>query len=156
MTAHISGDASREDKDRFGNLAYVITSLRSLAGSKPLDFHLTIDGKEIEGLGLSCIVANSVAVGGPASFRFAPDVSLCDGVLDVFIIDTSFNSLLSVVSSNTSLELAQFAQRWPAREIAIRLDEPQPVVIDGEDFGQSPVTISVIPQAVQIMVPGGK
>ncbi len=155
LVTEIVDEASREDKDKFGNLAYVIASLKSLANADPLTFDLTIDGQEVEGQGLACMVANSAAVGsGLGGFQFAPDVSFCDGLLDVFIFDGSFKSILEAVGSN--IKLTSFSQHWQCREVRLRVQPPRPVVIDGEEFGTTPVTISVLPQAVQILVPDGK
>lgn len=155
LVTEIVGEASREEKERFGNLAYVMASLKSLANAKPLTFQLAIDQQEIEGHGLTCIVANSAVIGsGLGSFHFAPDVSFCDGMLDVFIFDASFNSILSVVG--TTVNLDSFSKRWRGREIKVRVQQPQPFVIDGEAFGHTPVTVSVIPQAIKILVPEGK
>jgi diacylglycerol kinase family enzyme len=42
---------------------------------------------------------------------------------------------------------------WPGKEITIEADPPQDVWIDGEFSGKTPFTTSVIPQALEIVVP---
>lgn len=148
LITDIVTEASREDKDKFGNLAYVIASLKTLVSAEPLTFSLMVDQQPIEEQGLTCIVANSAAVG---AFQFAPDVSFCDGLLDVFIFDGKFKSILETVASN--VKLTSFSQRWQGREVQLQVQPPCPLVIDGEEFGYTPVTISVLPQAVRVLVP---
>jgi YegS/Rv2252/BmrU family lipid kinase len=153
LQTSIVESATREEKDRFGNLAYVIASLKSLAdsNSKPELFQITVDGEEIEGQGLTCMVTNSASVGGPSSFRFASDVDPSDGILNVFVFDTSFGSIIEAVSSAINSERSSFTQHWAGREITVR--GRRPVVLDGEDFGNAPISVTVMPQAVRILVP---
>jgi diacylglycerol kinase family enzyme len=42
---------------------------------------------------------------------------------------------------------------WRGKEIAIESDPPQDVWIDGELGGQTPFTVSAMPQALEIVVP---
>jgi YegS/Rv2252/BmrU family lipid kinase len=155
LQTNIVQSATREEKDRFGNLAYLIAGLKSLAdsNSKPESFHITVDGEEIEAQGLTCMVANSASVGGPSSFRFAADVDPSDGILNVFVFDASFGSILEALSSAMNSERSSFSQHWQGREITVR--DQRAVVLDGEDFGHAPIAVTVVPQAVRILVPGG-
>lgn len=147
----ITATATRDSKDRFGNLAYVLASLRSLADAEPVTFNLSINGENISVEGLLCMITNSASIGGPQSFRFVADVDPCDGVLDVLVFDASFESIMNSI---VEPERALFVQRWPSRDdITIRTPSPLPVTLDGEAFGQTPVTVMVVPQAVQVIVP---
>ena len=130
-----------------------MASLKSLAdsNSKPELFQITVDGEEIEGQGLTCMVANSASVGGANSFRFASDVDPSDGILNVFVFDTSFGSIVEAVSSAINSERSSFSQHWQGREITVR--GQRSVVLDGEDFGDAPIAVTVVPQAVRILVP---
>jgi diacylglycerol kinase (ATP) len=154
LQTDIVKSATRGMKERFGNLAYVMAGLKSLADSELETFQITVDGEEIEGHGLTCMVTNSAYVGGPSSFRFAPNVDPSDGILDVFVLDASFNSILSAASSATNSQISTYSQHWKGREITVRGDQKRrAVVLDGEDFGYTPVAVSVVPHAVQILVP---
>ena len=42
---------------------------------------------------------------------------------------------------------------WRGKEITLEADTPQDVWIDGEIDGQTPFTTTVIPQALEIVVP---
>lgn len=154
LQTNIATEATREFKDRFGNLAYVLASLRSLTDSESVTFDLSIDGEDVSAQGLLCMITNSASIGGPRSFRFATEVDPCDGVLDVFVLDASFESIMnSVLEANPAL----FVQRWKSQdEITLQTPSPLPVTLDGEAFGQTPIAVSIIPQAVNVLVPPSK
>ena len=145
--------ASRELKDQFGNLAYIIAGLKSLSDPEQINFQLTIDGAEVEGDGLMCMIVNSAAVGGPRGFNFAPEVDCSDGLLNVFILDGKFESIVSMVNSALGQDISLFPHHWQGKEICLQVASPQPTVLDGEPFAQTPLKVSVIPQAVQVIVP---
>jgi diacylglycerol kinase family enzyme len=42
---------------------------------------------------------------------------------------------------------------WQARQIRIESDPPQPVQIDGEMVGTTPVTIDILPRAIRVIAP---
>jgi len=42
---------------------------------------------------------------------------------------------------------------WQGREIRIESDPPHPVVIDGEDCGETPIELTVVPGALPVLVP---
>jgi len=154
LQTSIAQSATREEKDRFGYLAYTIAGLKSLAdsNSKLESYQITVDGEEIEGQGLTCMVVNSASVGGRGSFRFASDVDPWDGILDVFVLDPSFGSVIAAVRSAVNSEHPSFPQHWKGREITVR--GRRAVVLDGEDFGYAPISVRVVPQAIRILVPG--
>ena len=47
-------------------------------------------------------------------------------------------------------------QHWRAKEITIQSDPPQPIQGDGEVWGSTPISIKVLPNAMQVLVPGEK
>ncbi len=153
LQTEILESATREFKDRFGNLAYVMASLHSLADSEPRTYHLTIDGEDVSGAGLTCMITNSASVGGRNSFLFASDVDPCDGLLDVFVLDTSFEALISALSSALDTEAAPYNQHWTGRDISVQAETQQVVTLDGEPFTETPVRVTVLPQALRVVVP---
>jgi len=45
---------------------------------------------------------------------------------------------------------------WRAKEITIKTDAPQSIQDDGEIWGTTPISIKVLPGAMQVLVPGSK
>ena len=148
-----SDKTSREDKDRFGNLAYIMDTIRGLKNPPHAKYQLTIDDKEIELEGLTCLVLNSGSVGG-INLQATDRVSVSDGLLDVFIVKKDLSSVTALASylldiGNTNIGV----YHWKGKRILVSADPPQTTWIDGELYGPMPYTISVIPQGVSIVVP---
>jgi len=153
MQNNLLKEATPELKERFGNIAYLAAGLKSLAGSDKTRFRLTIDGETMEAEGLTCIIANSAAVGGSVNFAFAPGVHPDDGELDVFVLDTGLESLISMMNSSLGENLDDYPNHWCGKEIRVEMDEDATVSLDGEEFGDLPITATLIPQAVRVIVP---
>jgi diacylglycerol kinase (ATP) len=154
LTAHQIGMATREMRDQYGKLAYLIAALRALPSAKPIRFHFDLDGEEKEFEGVTCMVANAGSV-GVSGLSLAPEIHLDDGMLDVLAIrDFDLEALSSLAASIAALpEGATELNHWQARHITIESDPVQPVVADGEDFGETPVTVEAVPQAISVIVP---
>jgi diacylglycerol kinase (ATP) len=154
LEADLVEGARRDLKDRIGNLAYVISALQALGNSKIVRYQLTLDGKEIETEGITCMVCNSGNVGQPG-LTLAPTINVSDGLLDVLVVRAGdIGSLLSVFASVVRQnEDAQPLQHWQGREIKVQTEEAQTVQADGEILGQTPVNVKIIPSAIRVVVP---
>jgi diacylglycerol kinase family enzyme len=154
LTARQIGMATREMRDQYGKLAYLIAALRALPTAKPARFHFTLDGEESYFEGVTCVVANAGSVGIPG-LSLAPEIRIDDGMLDLLAIrDVDLEALSSLAASIAALPPgAAELDHWQARQITIDSDPVQPVVADGEDLGQTPVTVEVVPEAIGVIVP---
>ena len=90
---------------------------------------------------------------GIPGVSLASDISISDGLLDVICVyNLDFASLSSAAKSITNQPLdPESFRHWQAREVTIASDPPQPVVGDGEKWGETPVTIEVLPGAISII-----
>lgn len=148
--------ASRELKTRYGNLAYVIASVQSLSNPQARGFHFTIDGESVEVEGLTCMVTNSASVGGDIPFSFAPSVDPGDGRLDVFVFDARLDLdgiLTGLRGGSLSDTFDKILQHRHGREIRVEVEPQQTATLDGEVFGKTPLTATIMPGAVQVVVP---
>lgn len=145
---------TRELRDQYGRLAYLIATLRALPSAEPVRFRFTLDSEQRDFEGMTCIVANAGSV-GISGLSLAPDIRIDDGMLDVLAIrDFDLGALSSLAASIAALPPeATELNHWQAREITIDSDPVQPVVADGEDIGETPVTVEAVPQAVPVIVP---
>ena len=152
-TAIMEG-AERSAKDRLGLLAYFISGIQTLRDPPIAKYHLTLDGKVIELEGVSCLIANSGAVGS-LGVRLASNINISDGLLDVVVIGNG--DLGAMISVGASLlggnEDAQPLQHWQAREITLVTDPPQTLQLDGNVMGSTPFTARVVEKAARIIVP---
>jgi YegS/Rv2252/BmrU family lipid kinase len=145
--------ADRDLKDRFGIMAYSIGALKALGKSPPAHYRLTLDGQSYEATGFTCLVDNAGNIGfaGLGSKLIQVD----DGLLDVILVrDTRIRSF---IAAGATLGGAQpnpeYIDHWQAREIYIEADPPQPVQLDGEMVGDTPVSVKVVPGLVRVLSP---
>jgi diacylglycerol kinase (ATP) len=145
---------TREMKDRFGLLAYGFAILQTLAGPLDAYYHLTIDGRAVEARGFSLLIANAGSI-GRLNLSLAPTIKPDDGLLDVMILNNNPETMLSIAASVIQLEeFAAALQHWQAKEVTVVTEPPQNVQGDGDLFGQTPITVCVVPRAVRMVVPG--
>lgn len=160
LRAYVGFDAeriqltSREMRDRYGKMAYLIAALRAIPDSEAMRYRLTLDDKDVECEGLTCIVQNAANMGVPG-LSLVPEGSVSDGLLDVIVIyGLDPLSVASALSNmvDTPLDRDRF-HHWQAKEITIATDSPQPVIGDGEAWGKTPIKIKVLPGALRVICP---
>ncbi len=145
--------ASREMKDKYGLLAYPVASVRVMRNMPVLNHTITVDGETVEVEGFICLIINTGVPGG-VKFPDHPDVDPGDGLLDLIMLNKTFQSLRSFASYRLDIgEAKAQVQHWRGKEITVRIDPPQTVWIDGEEHGQTPFTARVLPSAIQIVAP---
>jgi len=146
---------TRELRDQYGRFAYFLGALQALPKAMPVRFTFLLDGQEeVEFEGVTCVVANAGRL-GISDLTLAPNIDVGDGLLDVLAVrGFDLGALGSVAASIAAFE-ANPANlgHWQARELTLTADPAQPVVVDGEDFGETPVTVKVHPQALHVIVP---
>ncbi len=154
--AQMVKDADREIKNRFGRLAYVISSVKAFRKIKEVKYHLKIDGKEHESKGVTCIVANSGNVGF-SDLSLDDDIRVDDGLLDVIVVrkvDVSlFAHIIATLISRKRSNNVELVQHWQGKDIQVSSTPKQVVQCDGEVSSQMPLHAKVIPAGIKIIVP---
>ena len=151
--------ASREEKDKFGQLAYIQASLKFLTHMDPTHYRAIVDGEVIEGDALICFILNAGSIGGVLGISLPPvgDVSVSDGYLDLYAVTKGVQPLRAVSHHLFHAgESPAGIYHWRGKEITLEADPPQDVWIDGEIDGKTPFTTTAIPQALEIVVPEAK
>jgi YegS/Rv2252/BmrU family lipid kinase len=145
---------TRDMRDRYGKMAYLIAALEALSDAAPARYRFTLDGESVEVESFSCMVMNAGNIGVPG-VSLVPDVSVDDGLLDLVAIrDTDVRNLPGIAASMVDPEHeAEGLYHWQAREIRIEAQSPEPVAGDGEDWGQTPLTAKVLPKALTVICP---
>jgi YegS/Rv2252/BmrU family lipid kinase len=144
---------SREQKDKYGILAYPLSILEMGLDMNHAHYRLRIDGEIIEEKGIACFVVNAGSIGG-VNLSFDTDIDVSDGMLDVFMINTSLSTLRSTVGRFLHLHTHQAGLHyWRGKEIIMEADPQQTIWVDGELLGPTPLTVTAVPGAVQIVVP---
>ena len=153
--------ASRELKDQWGTLAYVMAGWRQLNEQDLFDVEMESEGETYTGQASALTVANAAP---PTSVlaQGIGDVDYKDGLLDCTVAFPE--SKLQAVTTMLSVFGAALV-KTPAnqanvhhghiRSVKIQTSPPQKVVVDGEMIGTTPVEIECLPQSLRVFVPNG-
>jgi diacylglycerol kinase (ATP) len=138
-----------------GNMRYNISIVAELREFQPLLFEITLDGEMIEREAMLVAVGNGPSFGG--GLRICEGASMDDGLLDVVVINPlSKLKLLRVFPKlyrGTHVTIPEF-ELHRVREVT--LSSPGIVAYgDGERLGPLPLTSTVRPGALRVLVPGG-
>ncbi|HEV3167688.1 MAG TPA: diacylglycerol kinase family protein [Isosphaeraceae bacterium] len=149
-------DTGREQKRRFGRLAYLRTVLSHLIGFQPARFSIAVDDRHIRQGASQVVIANCGLLGQPP-FRWGPNIRPDDGRLDVCIVRA--RTLLHYLVLGWHVLWGQH-RRSPSvryltaeRAVALSADRTLPVQADGEIIGQTPLQVHLVPGALRIIVP---
>jgi YegS/Rv2252/BmrU family lipid kinase len=137
-----------------GRLVYVHATLRALRAWRHARWQVAVDGERQVFDGYSVAVANSGVFGG--GMYLVPGASLDDGLLDVVLARAaSKRAYLANVPKvfrgthvgNPDLTFLR------GREISFHADRPFAAYADGDPIAELPVTIRVVPRALEVLVP---
>jgi diacylglycerol kinase (ATP) len=148
--------ASREEKDKYGQLAYVQATLKFLSKVPPAHYRATIDGEVIEGEALIVFILNAGSIGGVLGMELPKvgDVNVSDGYLDVYAVTKGVQPLRAISRHIFHQGESQAGvYHWRGKEITLQSDPLQEVWVDGELRGQTPFTVTILPKALKIVVP---
>ena len=121
---------------------------------KPVRVRIRRDGKGREVSALMLVIGNTRLYGG--AFTFTRHAVADDGWLDVVVVGGGGLLYRLGVLRNALLHRPRRGPRvryHQARTIRVESDEPLPVQVDGEVMGTLPMTFSVSPLALTVIVP---
>jgi len=141
---------SWELKKKTGPLAYVAAGLQALREKQPA---ITVEAAEPAG-GELVLLGNGRYYGG--SFELFPGASLRDGCLDVCVLPNV--TAWSALQAALGLLTGRVQRFWPSRHfrsstVTLRSSSRVSLQLDGEYAGELPVTFSVLPLALRVIVP---
>lgn len=147
--------ASRDEKDLMGLPAYILSLLREMQDTDPVTYTLDLDDRQEELQGVSCLVANAGSVGF-GNLSFFDQVSLRDGLLDIFIIkDATLPTILNALVEAASQDLS--AEKLPHFQASsIRIDasaREYAFSFDGNRQEDLPVRVKANPHSLKVLVP---
>ena len=146
-------------KRRWGMAAYVATTLRLIPAVRSAAHVITVDGERFETSASMVLVANCGEV-IPPFVRLAAGIRPDDGLLDLVVVRAdgfgqSVRAVWDILRSAPPVEgFDGHVSYARGREIRVESDPAQPVQLDGEAGGETPFTVSVVPRAIRILVPG--
>ena len=140
-----------------GTIAYLYGTVRVLARDRGRDLRIEGDFGVIERSVFVASSANTPSYGG--AIRIAPEAVPTDGKLDLCVIDQV--SRLRMLTLLPRVLLGRHRSSPEVRFLQterLRIESPERLELwaDGERLGYTPVTIEVVPAAVQVVLPVGR
>ena len=158
--AGLSADdaASREEKDKKGQLAYVQAGLKFLRNVPEAHYKATVDEEVFEGEALIVFILNAGSIGGVMGMEIPSvgTVDISDGYLDLYAVIKGLQPVRAIskhIFHHDGADEGAGVYHWRGKEITLEADPVQDVWIDGEMGGQTPFTVSAMPRALEIVVP---
>ncbi|MCU5745814.1 diacylglycerol kinase family lipid kinase [Staphylococcus sp. SQ8-PEA] len=141
------------NKDLFGRLSYIGSTVKTLLDPIEFNYTLTSDGETLTGQTSMLIIANGPHIGGgriPLT-----DLSPNDGYLDTFIFKHSKMSVVKdIFKKRDSMnwnKVTDGITHLHGKKISIETNKELSVDIDGEIALTTPLEIEVLPQAIRIL-----
>jgi methylglyoxal synthase len=151
--------ASRELKNQWGAMAYLMAGWQILDTQEPFEADIEADGETYHIQASAITVANAAP---PTSVlaQGAGQVIYDDGLLDITIgtSETKMQAVTTMVKMLGSALVGADAQQpnvlhGRAKEITITTTPPQKVVVDGEVIGMTPISLECIPDGLTVLAP---
>jgi YegS/Rv2252/BmrU family lipid kinase len=156
LSSEIMANTDRDRKRRFGMLAYLWSGIIQLTGFQRRNFQIEIDGQVSRYRASEVLVVNSSVIGiqqiKPV-LTFKPD----DGKLDVCILRARsaldlFRLIINLLIRRSRTD-PKFRCLQASQKIVIRSDRRLSVQADGEVIGETPLEVTVLAGALQLLAP---
>jgi YegS/Rv2252/BmrU family lipid kinase len=137
-----------------GMLPYAVAVVLVARDFQGVRTRVYLDGNIVRGRSLLILASNIQQYGG--QLHVASGARIDDGLLDVFVFKgLGFAYVLRHVMTMASRRCLQDPQivHRQARRIEVLTEWAIPVQVDGDPIGTTPVTIQVVPRALQVLVP---
>jgi YegS/Rv2252/BmrU family lipid kinase len=149
-------DTTIARKKSLGILAYLWTAMTGLVSFQSRRISISADGHKLRPRALQVVLANCGAIGS-SGLRWGPDVQVDDGKIDICVITaTSLFHHLGVLLSillGRHREETNIRYLTSQRCVAIGADRPLHVQGDGEVIGMTPIEVTLVSQALRVVVP---
>src|SRR5699024_2163218 len=140
------------NKDLFGKLSYVSSTVKTLLNPEHFDYKLTVDDTVIDGNTAMLVVANGLFIGGSR----IPLTDLCrnGGCLNLFIFEEQSENVISdICKKKDSMNwnhVLEGVDHLLANKISIERETQKKVDIEGEIALKRTIIMEIIANAIKI------
>ena len=156
LSASVINATQRQQKKRFGFLAYVWNLLVQASGLRLRQFRLNIDGHEYRIRASELMVVNS-SILGLGELKTLVEIAPGDGIVEILAIRAPTLFGLAKIALSYIIGHRKVGPGYTTysatHTISIRSRRSEVVQADGEIIGRTPIEIQVRPSAVEIIVP---
>ncbi|AYC30385.1 diacylglycerol/lipid kinase family protein [Paenisporosarcina cavernae] len=145
---------SVEQKTKLGALAYMVEGVKALTANDEKELTIIHDGGTWKGKAVITLVALTNSVGGFE--KLAPHAETDDGYLHVFIIKQTGLAAFARMGAailRGKLEEDQDVIAFKSKVVRIETETPMICNLDGDDKGETPIEISILPKHLEVLVP---
>lgn len=155
MGGVVAARANRSSKPLGGRIAFMIATLRTAVSFSGNHVRLSIDGTNTIDEHITNVAVGNGQYHG-AGMWACPGASIDDGLLDVTVI--GHLSLFELIKSlptlyNGSIYGHPKVKSYRAKRLQADAREPALIEIDGEPLGRLPIEISIVPNAIRVLMP---
>lgn len=153
--ARIIEQSPRELKRRLGFLAYVLVGLRESLRLKRSSVTLKLDGKTRRVRAHTAMVVNIGRIDN-ANISIGPDIWHHDGILNIVTIGSvglRDNLRLAFKLLRQDYATDRDLRYFKAKKVEISARPGMPTQIDGDELGDTPLIVEVVPGGVKVLVP---
>ena len=155
--ARVMDATSMPEKQRWGKLAYVVNAIRESGDLRDVPHTIVLDGRRTRMGAAQILIANfgKTGLGVAPKLPIAPD----DGYFDVIALSAPGRSagVLALWEAfqqrRTGKSKNQRVLRARARTVEVRTRSKRLVEIDGSVIGATPISVSIEPSALTVIVP---
>jgi len=162
LQARAVTSAAPEDKAAFGVLAYVTKGAQLLLGADPFDVEVTLDdGAAPIRASVHALTVANIAPPRTVLAQGPPEVCPDDGQLDLTLV--AFDGVLDALAATVHLYRSALSGLPASRDgvafarvrrVRVSATPPQPLMVDGEACGHTPLDVQCRPQTLTVLVPG--
>ena len=156
ISAFTMAETARQQKRRFGQLAYMVNGARIILAKSLWPFKISIDGQPYRVRASEVIAANAGAI-GYKPIRWGSQVRPDDGKVDLCYVRVlsipGFLSLIGGMVLGRQEHLEELTCNSASEFIEIHSRSRIPVQGDGEEIGYTPVRIEVISHSLHVITP---
>jgi diacylglycerol kinase (ATP) len=155
ISASVISGTTRENKSRFGRLAYVWTAIGKIFTLKSRFLTVAVDGKSLKYRAVEVAILNCGSLSN-VLYPMGPDVRIDDGHLDVWIVSSKTildypQYLFAMITGRPAKHLSHFISS--KRSVSIQSKVLLQVQADGDIIGTTPVEVEVLAGALTVLVP---
>lgn len=156
--AQVSRDVTREQKKRFGQLAYAVHSARLILTAPMHHYRIQVDNQPPVR-----VLSNEIFIVRHPQLAFPIAEPRDDGLLhdgNLYIGIVSANTVFQRISVALRLIVGQLREVTPnvhvfpvQKRVVISSRRPRPTQVDGEETGPTPLSVDVLPAAIHVIAP---
>jgi YegS/Rv2252/BmrU family lipid kinase len=156
LGAEVAHHISREDKSRWGALAYIRILPRVLKENRSFQAHIELDGRTRDFRVIEIAVGNGRHYAG--GMTVSEDAEIEDGELHLYVVKprSLWRMLLTLPAFRKGKAEREWIRYLKGRRIFVRTSRTLPVAVDGELVSRTPALFEVLAGALPVFVPAGQ